>query len=183
MSGPCLIDCILTDASSIGLPWALRTTGIISFAANLSATMLLRDRNATVRPTQHGFALYLLKRKDVWLLLSYSFTNLFGYMTVLYSLSNFAVDLGLSQQQASIITALLNLMTFVGRPLLGLTSDRLGKIPVTACSALVMGLSCFVIWLPCNSYGVLIFYALFTGGIVGTFWVVCCPRIHFYDFR
>ena len=139
---------------------------------NLAATLALRDRNGTVKPTQFGFAVYLLKRRGVLVFLGYSFITMFGYMTLLYSLSNYAVSIGLTQTQASNITAILNLGTFVGRPGIGFASDKLGRVPVAACSALVTGLSCFVIWLPCESYGVLIFYAFFAGMIIGTFWMV-----------
>jgi len=163
-----------TDAMirNISLAWALRITGVVTFVANAVATLLLRDRNEAVRPSQIGFATYLFKRVEVLLFLSYAFVNLFGYMTVLYSLSNYATSIGLSQQQASAITAILNLGTFVGRPAIGFASDRLGRLPVAAFAALISGLSCFVIWLPCGSYGVLIFYSLFVGSIIGTFWMV-----------
>jgi len=170
-----------TDAMirNISLEWALRVTGIVTFVANAVATVLLRDRNEHVRPSQIGFATYLFRRVDVLLFLSYSFVNLFGYMTVLYSLSNYATSIGLTQRQASTITAILNLGTFVGRPAIGFASDRLGRLPVAAFAALISGLSCFVIWLPCDSYGVLVFYALFVGSIIGTFWMVsgCTGRV------
>lgn len=51
-------------------------------------------------------------------------------MILLDSLSNYAVSIGLSQYQASIITALLNLGTAVGRPGVGFASDRLGRIMI-----------------------------------------------------
>ncbi|GAB7341220.1 hypothetical protein MBLNU457_7504t1 [Dothideomycetes sp. NU457] len=166
-----------TDAMirNISLEWALRITGIVTFVANAVAAVLLRDRNEAVRPSQIGFATYLFKSVDVCLFLAYSFVNLFGYMTVLYSLSNYATSIGLGQKQASTVTAILNLGTFVGRPAIGFASDRLGRLPVAAFAALINGLSCFVIWLPCDSYGVLIFYSLFVGAIIGTFWMTAGP--------
>ena len=160
---------------SISLPWALRITGIICFVCNFSATLLLRDRNATVKPSQLGFATHLLKRYDVLLLLSYAFLNLFGYMTVLYSLSNYAVSLGLSQKKASIVTAILNLGTVVGRPFIGLASDKLGRIQIAGYNAMFTGLICFIIWIPCNSYGVLVFFAFVAGMVIGTFWSTIGP--------
>lgn len=156
----------------ISLAWSLRITGIICFAVNLSATLLLRDRNTFVKPSQLGFATYLLKRYDIILLLSYSFINMCGYMVLLFSLSNYAVSIGLSQSQASTITALLNAGTAVGRPAIGFASDRLGRIIVAGSLAMFTGLCCFVIWIPATTYGVLIFYALLAGMTLGTFWMV-----------
>lgn len=57
-------------------------------------------------------------------------------MILLDSLSNYAVSIGLSQYQASIITALLNLGTAVGRPGVGFASDRLGRIMIAGSLAM-----------------------------------------------
>lgn len=162
----------LTMWYSINLAWSLRITGIICFVFNTAATLLLRDRNKSVKPTQVGFATYLLKRYEVVLLLSYSFVNMFGYMALLYSLSNYAISIGLSQYQASMVTAILNLGTFVGRPAVGVASDKLGRIPVAGALAMFTGLSCFFFWIPATSYGVLLFYAFVAGMVIGTFWMV-----------
>lgn len=160
---------------SINLQWSLRITGIVCFVCNMTATYFVRDRNASVKPSQLGFATYLLKRKIVVMLLCHAFFNMLGYMTVLYSLSAYAGSLGLSQQQGSTITALLNLGTFVGRPLLGLASDRYGRIIVAGSISLFNGIICFVVWIPCNSYGVLIFFALLSGASIGAFWMTIAP--------
>lgn len=159
---------------SLSLAWSLRITGIICFSANICATLIIRDRNALVKPSQIGFAVHLLKKPEVLLLLSYSFLNMLGYMILLYSLSNYAVSIGLSQSQASIITALMNLGTAVGRPAIGFASDRIGRILVAGSLAMFTGICCFCIWIPANSYGVLIFYAILAGSTIGTFWMVSC---------
>ena len=125
-----------------------------------------------MKPSQIGFATYLLKRYEVILLLIYSFVNMLGYMILLYSLSNYAVSIGLSQSQASVITALLNLGTAVGRPAIGFASDRWGRILIAGSLAMFTGLCCFCIWIPATSYGVLIFYAILAGSTIGTFWMV-----------
>jgi len=93
-------------------------------------------------------------------------------MIVLYSLSNYAVSLHLSQTQGSVVTAMVNLGTFVGRPAFGIASDRLGRIEVAAGAALFNFFVCFAIWIPCNSYGLLVFFAFVAGLTVGTFWMV-----------
>ncbi|KAL1306614.1 hypothetical protein AAFC00_005295 [Neodothiora populina] len=159
----------------ISLAWSLRITGILCFAFNLLATILLRDRNAQVKPMQVGFASYLLKRPEVILLLLYSFVNLLGYMVLLYSLSAFAVSIGLTQSQASNITALLNLGTAIGRPAVGFASDRWGRLIIAGSLSMFTGICCFIIWIPANSYGVLIFYAILAGMTIGTFWMTVAP--------
>ena len=160
----------------IGLAWSLRITGIISLIGNLIGALLVRDRNHVVKPPQLGFATHLLRRYDCVLLLGWAVTNLLGYMVLLYSLSSYAVQVtGLTQAQAGILTAVLNLGTGVGRPLIGLASDRFGRIEVAATLTLSCGIGVFAIWVPANSYGILMFYAILSGAILGVYWTTVGP--------
>ncbi|KAI7180296.1 hypothetical protein D0868_10730 [Hortaea werneckii] len=160
----------------ISLAWSLRITGIIGFIANFIGMVLVKDRNDVVKPPQLGFAIHLLRRYDCLLLLSWAFVNLLGYMVILYSLSSYAVQVvGLTQAQAGVITAVLNLGTGIGRPLIGLASDRFGRIEVAATLTLTCGLLLVAIWIPANNYGVLIFYAIPSGAMLGVFWMTIGP--------
>lgn len=112
----------------LGLPWTLRVIGLLAFFGNLVSMVLVRDRNHLVKPPQLGFAIHLLKRYDCLLLLCWAFVHVMGYMVLLYSLSSYGTEVvGLSQGQAGILTAILNLGTGIGRPLIGLASDRWGR--------------------------------------------------------
>ncbi|KAK4993395.1 hypothetical protein LTR66_006009 [Elasticomyces elasticus] len=159
----------------VGLPWALRITGLICLVANLAATLLLRDRNHLVRPPQLGFAVHLLKRYDVLLLLSWAFVVMFGYMALLYSLSDFGLSIALSQSQASALTAFLNLGTAVGRPFVGVASDYFGRIKVACLLTFACGILIFAIWIPATNYGVTILFSVLSGAILGTFWMTIGP--------
>ncbi|GIZ48376.1 hypothetical protein CKM354_001143900 [Cercospora kikuchii] len=160
----------------ISLGWALRITGILCLVGNVSATLLVRDRNHVVKPPQLGFATHLLKRYECLLLLCWNFLNLFGYMALLYSLSSYAVEVvGLTQAQASTLTAILNLGTGFGRPAIGFVSDRLGRIEVAACATLFNAVMIFAVWIPGHSYGVLLFFAFVSGAFIGTFWMTIGP--------
>ncbi|EKG15376.1 Major facilitator superfamily [Macrophomina phaseolina MS6] len=161
---------------SAGLSWALRVIGIVSGAVNLVAVALIRSRNKEVRATIRGFDVALLRRENVLLLLGWAFTSMLGYMTLLYSLSAYGKDyLGLSDSQASAVTAFLNLGTAVGRPTLGWASDRLGRIEVAGMSTAACAVIVFAIWIPSSSYGVLIFFAIISGTILGVLWMTISP--------
>lgn len=160
---------------NLGFAWALRITGILCFASNSIATFFLRDRNAEIRPTQHGFAVYLLKRKGVWMLLGHSFFVMLGYISVLYSASSFAVSLGIPQSRASLATVFLNLGTFLGRPIVGVASDKLGRIKVAFFCTFTSGVLCFALWLPTSSFGLLVFLTIAIGLIMGSFWTTISP--------
>ena len=155
----------------IGLGWSLRTTGIITFVINLTAAMLLRDRNHIIKPLQLGFDTKLLRQYKVQLLLGWSFISMLGYITLLYSLPDFAISIHLTQAQATEVVAFLNLGTAVGRPFIGLLSDRYGRVEVAGLFTFLCGILCFTIWLPSDSFGVTVLFAILSGAILGTFWM------------
>ena len=162
--------------SSISLAWSLRITAVITASMNVAATLLIRNRNKVICPPQRGFDMLLLRRYDVLLLLMWGFISMLGYMTLLYSLSDFAHSIGLDYTQAASVAAYLNLGTAVGRPLIGICSDRFGRMEVAGILTFLCGVSCFAIWLPATSYGVTVLFALISGAILGVYWVVCPPR-------
>lgn len=157
---------------NISLAWSLRITSIIAFVMTFTAVALIRDRNKVIQPAQHPFDTELLSRQDVWLLLIWAFISMLGYITLLYSLPDFALSIGLSRAQATDAITYLNLGTAVGRPLIGSLSDYYRRIKVPAFLTLTCGISCFMIWLPANSFGPTVLFALFSGAILGVFWVV-----------
>ena len=160
----------------ISLQWSLRITGIITFIMNALATALIKDRNKAIQPHQHPFDKKLLHRCDVWLLLTWAFISMLGYITLLYSLPDFALTIGLSDAQATDLATLLNLGVAVGRPFIGILSDKFGRIVVTGVLTLACGLASLVIWLPTTSFGVTALFALISGAILGIFWVVSDSR-------
>lgn len=84
---------------------------------NTPRAVFVRDRNKIVRPKQHPFDTRLVWRADVLLLLAWAFLSMLGYIALLYSLSDFSIVIRLTRQQATQVTAFLNLGTAVGRPL------------------------------------------------------------------
>ncbi|KAL9585977.1 MAG: hypothetical protein Q9212_001196 [Teloschistes hypoglaucus] len=159
----------------LDIGWALRITGIIAFTANSAAIVVIRDRNREVRPSQLGFDTKLLRRYHVMLLLAWIFISMLGYVTLLFSLSDFALSIGLTRAQATDVIGLLNVGTAVGRPLIGILSDRWSRIDTAAVLTLLCGLSCFAFWLPATSFGLTIFFAIICGAIVGVFWMTIGP--------
>ncbi|KAI4923027.1 uncharacterized protein J4E92_007778, partial [Alternaria infectoria] len=157
------------------ISWALRITGIIAFVANLTATVFIRDRNKAIRPSQLGFDTKLLRRYEVILLLAWVFISMLGYIVLLFSLSDFALSIGLSRSQATDIIGLLNVGTAVGRPIIGILSDRWSRIDTAGALTLLCGISCFAFWLPATSYALTVFFAILCGAIVGVFWMTIGP--------
>lgn len=161
--------------SDLSLAWSLRVTGGITCVMNLVATFLIKSRDKQIPPKHRGFDTRLLRRYDVLLLLSWTFITFLGYMVVLFSFSDFGHSIGLSDGQAASITAFLNLGTALGRPFIGVLSDRFGRVETAAALTFFCGLTIFTIWVPANSYAICILFAFLNGPVFGIFWAVSIP--------
>lgn len=172
-----LIFSFATEAmiDNISLAWSLRVTGIVAGMMNVIAALMIRNRNKVIMPPQRGFDTILLRRYDVVLLLFWAFISMLGYITILFSLSDFARSIGLSASKAAAVSAFLNLGTAIGRPLVGMASDYFGRMETAGVLTLICGITCFAIWLPATSYGVTIVFVVISGAFFGVFWMTIGP--------
>ncbi len=159
---------------TLGLPWAFRILGIVSCGVNLVASNVLRDRNRQVGSRHKAFSVTLLKRPEYLLLQTWSFFSMLAYTVLIFSVASYAVSIGLTAGQGSIVSALLNLGQALGRPCIGLASDRYGRINVASICTLMCGIFCFAFWIPTvdapSKMGLLTFFVLVGGALAGTFW-------------
>ncbi|KXJ87513.1 major facilitator superfamily domain-containing protein [Microdochium bolleyi] len=162
---------------NFGIDWALRITGLAAFVAVLIATLLLRDRNEHIKPTQAAFDVALLRRTEVILLLCWTFTSMFGYVTLLFSLSDFGLAVGLSRSQATDIIGFLHVGTALGRPIIGIASDRFSRIVTAGSLTLACGVICFALWIPAQSFALTLVFAIPCGAILGVFWMTIGPLV------
>ncbi|KAK6855702.1 hypothetical protein PG995_007853 [Apiospora arundinis] len=169
-----LAVCFATRAmlDGIGYVWSLRVTAAVVFVANLAATLLMRSRDAEIRPDSRALPFGLLARSyPARLLLGWSFVSMFGYITLMFSLSDYAkAALGRSDGDAATVPALLNLGAALGRPLIGYASDRLGRVQVAGVLTFACGVLIFGLWLPFTAYPALGVFATISGAILGIFW-------------
>ncbi|KAJ4982601.1 major facilitator superfamily transporter [Stagonosporopsis vannaccii] len=159
----------------LGIGWALRITGLIAFTANLAAITTIRDRNHVIHPSQLGFDYKLLRQHEVVLLLAWAFISMLGYIVLLFSLSDFALSIGLTGAQATDLIGLLHVGTAVGRPIIGIISDKWSRIDTAGVLTLLCGVSCFAFWLPATSFALAAFFSLLSGAIIGVFWMTIGP--------
>jgi MFS family permease len=140
---------------NISLAWAFR---ISSFC--------IKDRIKIINAKYKSFDLSLLRNLGFVCVILWGFVMLFGYVSVMYSLSDFAVTIGLSQQQGSVVTGMFSLGIMIGRPTMGFLADRVGRINLSILCTIGTALTCFFIWMFAMSYGVLIFFAIIHGTAV-----------------
>lgn len=155
---------------NLGLGWTYRLLAICSLAANASSAMLLRDRNKTVKPNKTSFDWRELGHIEVLLVIIWGFTSELGYIVLLYSLPHYATTIGLSQSQGSVVGAVLNAGLCVARPLVGLFSDKFGRLNVACFMTASCGIFCLALWVPAKGFALLLTFALLAGLGGGTFW-------------
>jgi MFS family permease len=80
--------------------------------------------------------------------------------------------IGLSRQQATNVIGFLNIGTAVGRPIIGIVSDKSSRLDVAGILTFVCGSLCFVFWTPTQSFALLVVFALLAGAVLGVFWMV-----------
>lgn len=160
---------------TIGLAWAFRVLGIVAFVVNFICAILIRDRNKIIGASQLAFDYRLFRRYEYCIMEAWGFFSIMGYIVLLFSLPNYASSIGLSPYQGSIIGALLNGGQAIGRPLIGIFSDRVGRINIAAFLTAFCGVCCLVIWTFSKSFGVLIFFSLLGGTMAGTIWTTIAP--------
>ncbi|KAL4733200.1 MFS transporter [Aspergillus similis] len=145
---------------NLGLEWTFRFLAMISVATG-------------ARPT--SFHLALLKQPQFLLFIAWGVFSMLGYVTLLFSMSDYAVSIGLTPKQASIVSALLNLGQGLGRTFIGFSSDRFGRLNIASLFTFLCGLFCLVIWIFAESMGVLCFFVLLAGSIAGTYFATVSP--------
>ena len=172
-----LVYSLLTRAllTRVGLAWTFRALSLCAGVVTTICALLIRDRNKSVLPSQRAFDMSLLRRPEMWGVLAWGFCSMMGYVVLLFSLPDYAASMGFSVGQGGVLTALLNAGMMLGRPMVGLASDRWGRLNVGAASTLLTGVMCFGLWLPAGSYAVVVVFAVLCGAVCGTFWTSISP--------
>ncbi|GAW26778.1 putative major Facilitator Superfamily protein [Rosellinia necatrix] len=172
-----LIVCFATQGmlDTVGLVWSLRITAVVVFIVNLVATLLIRSRNGEIKPDLRILNFHLLASYQAKLLLGWAIILMFGYITLMFSLSDYALSIGGSYQAAATAAAILNLGAAIGRPFIGYVSDRYGRVEVAGIATFTCGVLIFALWLPATNYGALISFAFIGGSILGIFWAAIAP--------
>ncbi|KXJ89203.1 major facilitator superfamily domain-containing protein [Microdochium bolleyi] len=169
---------IATNAmiQSLGLAWTFRVLAVICIVVNSVAAFVIKDRNAATGSVHHLFKADLLKRPEYLLYEFWLIFSMFGYVALVFSLVDYCQSIGLSASNASLIGALFNLGQGIGRPIIGLASDRYGRLNVAQISTALTGLLCLVFWLPgTRSLAACIVFALICGPVAGVMWASCTP--------
>ncbi|KAL2683371.1 hypothetical protein Neosp_007841 [[Neocosmospora] mangrovei] len=160
---------------NLGLAWAFRILAIVSFIVNGISNLFLKSRSTSIGASHLGFDVSFFKRPEFCLFLAWGFFSQFGFGITAFSMADFAETMGFTPRQGSIASAIFNLSQAVGRPLLGLASDRYGRLNVGSICTLTAALSTLLIWiLAGKSFAGTIIYTLF-GAFASSMWTNVAP--------
>ncbi|PLB53946.1 monocarboxylate transporter [Aspergillus steynii IBT 23096] len=162
---------------SLGLETAFRILAILAFVVNTSCTLLVKDRSQEIGANQAAFNTSLFRKPEYLLLLGFSAFTMLGYFVLIFSLADYATQIGLNSTQASLASAVFNLGQAVGRPLAGYFSDTTGRVNMATVITFVAGILPLAVWTSAQSYGVLMFFALSEGLVAGSFWATIAPLV------
>lgn len=155
---------------SLGIESTYRLLALCALAANALSTVLIKDRDKTVKPNKTLLDLREFGHIEVLLVIAWGFLCELGYVVLLYSLPHYATTVGLTQSQGSVVGAILNVGISLGRPCVGYLSDRYGRLNVACFMTASCGVFCLALWIPANGFALLVVFALLAGLGCGTFW-------------
>ncbi|KAL4787738.1 major facilitator superfamily domain-containing protein [Aspergillus varians] len=161
---------------TLGFRWAFRVLGLVSFAVNLVAGMLVRERQiglgskSTSKKRMQIRPAILFKQPAYLFFLAWGLFSILGYISLLFSLASYAHSIGLSSNTGSLASALLNLGQALGRPLVGALSDYFGRVQVAGVASILCGLFCMVFWPFTEAPGSLFSFSILAGMEAGTIW-------------
>ncbi|GJJ69593.1 hypothetical protein EMPS_01940 [Entomortierella parvispora] len=160
--------------TKVGIHWTLRIQGILCLVGIGGSGMMLKTRVKQVKGQKKKIPLDLTICKEtpfVTLAIANFLTSL-GYMIPFFFLSTFAVFRNQSASTGAILIGILNGASLVGRLSLGFITDRVGRINMLFCCALVSGLSILCIWSVATSIQVLTVFAIVYGFTCGGYYSV-----------
>ncbi|KAI0534015.1 major facilitator superfamily domain-containing protein [Xylaria digitata] len=173
-----LVYSLATNAmiKNIGLPWTFRTLALICFTVNGIASFFIRDRNHAVGSVHIAFNWKLFKRPSFIMFELWVGLSLVGYIILVFSIVAYCQIVGLSASEASLVGALFNLAQGLGRPAIGLSSDRVGRFNVSQLCTLWCGLLCLFVWqFGARTLPGCIIFALLSGSVAGVVWAAVTP--------
>ncbi|KAM9902834.1 hypothetical protein OXX79_003726 [Metschnikowia pulcherrima] len=152
--------------------WALRAQSILCFGLSWISIALIRTR-MQVKTTL--FDASVLQTAGFYIAVFYVVFCMLGYVVVLYNMANFTTSLGYSAYQGSIASAMVQVGSVLGRPVVGRLSDRLGAITITCAAYFLAAVFVFALWVPAKNYATIIAFCVIQGSIMGSIFATIAP--------
>ncbi|CAH2354627.1 probable transporter Mch2p [[Candida] railenensis] len=157
--------------------WALRAQGIITVFLIALGALLVKTKTKAHKIEFSIIDFQVIKNFGFLVFCFYSMTVMFGYVIVLYCLSDFTVSLGYTQSQGSIVSTISQVGMCVGRPLAGYLSDRYGACLITASAYIFATIFTLAMWVNTKNYSTALALAFLLGLFIGTVFSTSAPIV------
>ncbi|KAI1107669.1 MFS general substrate transporter [Jackrogersella minutella] len=162
--------------TNIGLPWTFRVLAIICIVVNTVASYLIRDRNKDIGSIHMAFNWRLFRKPQFVLFQAWMVLSMIAYVILVFSIVDYCQTVGLTASEASLVGALFNMAQGIGRPIIGLSSDSVGRLNIANLCTLFCGLLCLFFWIfGTKTMAGCIVFALLCGPVAGVIWATCAP--------
>ncbi|KAJ5721969.1 hypothetical protein N7488_000004 [Penicillium malachiteum] len=152
---------------SLGIKWAFRILGFVTWGTGLPAAYLIKQRVAI--PPTALIDCRLLQNYRFLLLFATGAIATFPLLVPPFFIPLYAESIGLSTNAGAGILAAFNFSSAMGRLLCGLCCDLLGPVNTLFVSVLLSGLSMVIIWPLSTSVGPLVVFVIVNGMANGGF--------------
>ncbi|KAG0326716.1 hypothetical protein BGZ99_009114 [Dissophora globulifera] len=167
--------------SNVGYQWALRIMGIIAVTVVCSILFCIRTR---IPAKQRGGSLMnigMFKDRGFTIMYFNGMLVTFGYLTPIFLLPKFVVDLGLKPEVGASLVSIFSGINAVSRIGLGFAADWIGALNILILSTTFCGISCLVFWMNTKGFTLavvfVVFYGMNAGGFNSLFPVVAADII------
>lgn len=144
--------------------WALRVQSIICFSLLWISIALIRTR---VKIKYSMFDMAIARSAGLYMMIMFYVFCMFGYVVVLYDMASVTTSMGYSAYQGSIASAMVQVGSILGRPVVGVFADRFGAVTVTSVAYAACGLLTLAMWIPANNYATILAFCVIMGGLMG----------------
>ncbi|KAG0680260.1 hypothetical protein C6P40_004665 [Pichia californica] len=170
------------EAVKLGMMWSLRMQSLVCGFMLILSIFLIRTYRPIKDPNSKNsnifkeitaflFRFDLIKMCPMICLILWNMIYGLTYTILLFSLSSYATTIGLSYKQGSNVTTVQSVAQTIGRPLLGLVSDKIGRVNTTVIFTLILTILVFFFWIFITTYSELLAFAFLAGLILGVNWV------------
>lgn len=163
----------------VSVHWALRAQSLICAGVVLIALLFVKTR-IEKKLEFTVYDVHVLQCAGFYMTLCFIITCILGYVIVLYTLVSSTISLGYTANQGSIVAAMVQLGSFLGRPVVGLVADRFGTITVGTIIYTLCAIFTYSMWIPASNYATLICYGIIIGLTMGSVYSmtpVICARL------
>ncbi|KAG0680259.1 hypothetical protein C6P40_004664 [Pichia californica] len=170
------------EALRLGISWSLRMQSFVCGFMLVISVILIRtyrpliDPKVKEKPFIHELYAFLvrfdiLKQIPVLCVIFWNMIYGLAYTILLFSLSSYATSIGLTYQQGSNVTTVQSVAQTIGRPLMGMCSDKIGRVNSTIFFTTLITIFIFFFWIFVTTYSALLAFAFLVGFILGINWV------------